>query len=41
MRKRVSRSWLRKMRAQGYTHVSLALRCQLGGADFSIQELLR
>lgn len=39
IRKRVSASWLRKLRSEGVTHVALASqgRC----ADFSIMELLR
>jgi hypothetical protein len=39
LRKRVSRSWLRKIRAEGVTHVML----RSGGrsADFSIAELLK
>ena len=39
IRKRVSGSWLRKMRAEGYTEVALACRGRL--ADFTITEALR
>lgn len=37
--KHVTRSWLRKLRAQGITHVSLALNGRT--PDFSIAELLK
>lgn len=38
-RKRVSISWLRKLRAQGVTHVALRHGSRL--ADFSVAELIR
>jgi hypothetical protein len=41
VRKRVSRSWLRKLRSEGYTRVSLAVgQYDHIVADFSISELL-
>src|SRR5205823_8123481 len=39
-RKRISRSWATKMRAAGYTAVSLDLGAT-GHADFKLNELLR
>lgn len=39
IRKRVSRSWLRKLGAEGVTHVALFSRGRL--ADFSVRELLK
>jgi hypothetical protein len=39
LRKRVSRSWLRKLRREGATHVALVAAHR--HADFSIRELLR
>lgn len=38
--KRVSASWLRKLRAEGVTGVSVAMRDEQRAADFSITELL-
>jgi hypothetical protein len=38
IRKRVSTSWLRKMRGEGVTHV--ALRCGARTADFTLDELI-
>lgn len=38
-RKRVSVSWLRRLRSEGVTHVALAAEGRV--ADFSVAELLR
>jgi hypothetical protein len=39
-KKRVSRAWLRKLRAEGVTHVALTAR-EGRTADFAVAELLR
>jgi hypothetical protein len=39
IRKRVSTSWLRRLRSEGVTHVALISRGRR--ADFSVEELLR